>query len=405
VKARHLLLFFLATVASVLYAVSIRQVYTWRGNTHPDFYIEWMGSRVALEGGNPYSEETTVAIQTGSKGQRIPPNKDQLAFVYPFYRIFLNAPLAFLPYEWATAIWQTVMQVCLLVGVLLFVRSLGWQAMIGDLALIALVTVAAYPTFGGLALGQMAVGVLALLLVAFWALRQGHDWIAGSSLALATVKPQLIALIVPGLLLWCLLQRRWRVVLAFAVTLGLLSGASFAMLPSWLGEFARGIMRYSGYKNVQTGPSYLLDGCCGQIWPWLLEMAVLAWLLAGWWLVFASKARDRDGEEDSSWLEGAFVLTMALTCFLLPQTSVVNQLVLLPAILLLMRDAHTLATRAAVAVVSVAGSWAAYAYLYRTHYDLNMALPPFVVLLALAAWYVGKRWKDVQRATATSETA
>jgi hypothetical protein len=251
----------------------------------------------------------------------------------------------------------------------------------------------------------MAVGVLALLLVAFWALRQGHDWIAGSSLALATVKPQLIAFVVPTLLLWFLLQRRWRAVLAFAITLGLLIGASFAMFPSWLGEFARGIMRYSGYKNVQTGPSYLLDGCCGQIWPWLLEMAVLAWLLAGWWLVFASKARDRDGEEDSSWLEGAFVLTMALTCFLLPQTSVVNQLVLLPAILLLMRDAHTLATRAAVAVVSVAGSWAAYAYLYRTHYDLNMALPPFVVLLALAAWYVAKRWKDVQRATATSETA
>jgi len=364
-----------------------------------------MGSRVALEGGNPYSEETTLAIQMGSKGQRVPSHRDQLAFVYPFYRVFLNAPLAFLPYEWATAIWHTVMQVCLLAGVLLFVRSLGWQARMEDLALIVLVTIAAYPTFGGLMLGQMAVGVLALLLVASWALRQGHEWIAGSSLALATVKPQLTVLVLPALLLWCLLQRRWRVVLAFSVTLGLLAGASFAVFPSWLTEFARGVVRYPSYKNVQTGPSYLLQDCCGQIWPWLLELAVLAWLLAGWWLVFSTKAQDRDSKEDNDWLEGAFVLTLALTCFLLPQTSDVNHLFLLPAILLLMRDVPSLAARVAVVVVSIAGSWAAYAYLYRTHYELNMALAPFVVLLALAAWYVAKRWKDVQRSTATSETA
>ena len=46
------------TFGLVMYAVVVHQVYTWRGTTHPDFYIEWVESRVALQGINPYGEET-----------------------------------------------------------------------------------------------------------------------------------------------------------------------------------------------------------------------------------------------------------------------------------------------------------------------------------------------------------
>lgn len=378
VKRKQLLAATAIIIGLVLYAVALHQAYTWRENTHPDFYIEWVGSRVALQRGNPYSDETTLAIQLGSKGQRVPEGEDQLAFVYPYYRVLLNAPIAFLPYAWATAIWQTLMQAALLAGVLLFVRSLGWRASPLDLVLVLLVALFAYPTFGGTMLGQMAVGALAFLMVGFWALGREHDWVAGSCLALATVKPQLAILAAPFLLLWCLSQRRWKVLLSFAASLGILFGVSFLLFPQWLSEFIRVTLRYPGYKDVQTGPGYLLSGCCGEIWPWLLALACAVWLLLSWWL--ALRERDR-------WPEAAFVLTMAMTCFLLPQTSIVNHIALLPAIVFLMRKGSNRASRIALALLSIAGSWAAFAALYNTNYPLNMALPPLVVLLALAAWY------------------
>jgi hypothetical protein len=377
-RRKQLLVAAAIALGLVLYAVALHQAYTWRGNTHPDFYIEWVGSRVALQGGNPYSEETTLAIQLGSKGQDVREGEDQLAFVYPYYRVLFNAPLAFLPYDWATAIWQSVMQASLLAGVLLFVRSLGWRASALDLMSVLLVALFAYPTFGGAMLGQVAVGVLALLLVAFWAFRSEHEYVAGACLALATVKPQLAILVVPFLLLWSLLHRRWGVLVSFFVSLGLLFGVSFLLSPPWLSEFLRVALRYPSYKNVQTGPGYLLSGCCGEIWPWLLGLAGATWLIAAW--RFALREREH-------WLDAAFVLTMAMTSFLLPQTSIVNHIALLPAILFLVRHVSSWVGRVALAMLSIAGSWTAFAALYNTNYDLNMSLPPLVVLLALAAWY------------------
>ncbi len=392
---RGMLLVAAITIALAGYALVLHQAYTWRANTHPDFYIEWIGSRVALQGGNPYSDETTQAIQLGSKGQRVEVGEDQLAFVYPFYRVFINAPVAFLPYDWAAAIWQTVMQASLFAGVLLLVRSLRWRIQPGELALVLLVTALAYPTFGAVILGQMAVGAFALLLIAFWAIRTEHYWLAGACLAVATVKPQLGMLAIPALLLWTVAHRQWRVAVAFTVTLLVLVVASWAVFPPWISEFAKVITRYPLYKDVQTGLGFLFSGS-SPVWPWLLGAAAAVWLLAAWWLAWR---RQRD------WLAGAFVLTLTMSGFLLPQTSIVNQLMLLPAVVLLMRDAPGWAARLAIAIIAIAGSWAVYATLYHSHYELAMALPPLIALLALAAWYATIESKHGSRTRTASNPA
>lgn len=387
VKRSHIFLALVAILAMVLHALVVHQAYTWRGNTHPDFFIEWVGSRVALQGGNPYSDATTLAIQLGSKGQRVPEGEDQLAFVYPYYRVFLNAPIAFLPYEWATAIWHTIMQGALIVGALLYVRAIRWPASNGDQLLVIAVTVLAYPVFGGLVLGQMAIGALALMLIAYWALMRRRDDAAGGCLALATVKPQMAILAVPFLLSWCFVKQRWRIILAFAVTMAALIGASFLFFPAWLREFVRVTLRYPSYKEVFTGPSYLLAGCCGEVVPWIVEALCIAWLLASWWLSWKGSRQ---------WLDGSFALSLAMTCFIVPQTSIANQIVLLPAILLLLRDLPGWAARASLVALAVGGSWLAFAVLYDTRYDLNMSIPPVVVLAGLAVWYTAKGLRDAK---------
>lgn len=380
VKRRHILYVVLALLGIAAYTVLLHQAYTWRGNTHPDFYIEWTGSRVALKGGNPYSKETTQAIQIGSKGHLLPPEEDQLAFVSPFYRVFFNAPVAFLPYDWAAALWHVLMQSMLVAGVLLFIRSLSWHASPSELMLLMLVTFFAYPTFGGIMLGQVAIGVLALLLIAFWAMRHRHDSIAGCCLALATVKPHLALLPVLGILLWASVRQRPRVLIGFATTLAGLASLSFAFFPAWLKEFVLAVSRYPTYKNVQTGPGFLLSGHSAPVWAWTLEVGAIVGMLATW--------RTARRYSSHRWMEGAFATTMAMTTFVLPQTSPVDRMFLLPALLLFMRDASTWLGRVALAILAVGGTWALYAFGYRTHYNLNMALPSLVVVLSLAAWYV-----------------
>ncbi len=373
----------IGTVSGViLYAVLLHQAYTWRGNTHPDFYVEWVAARVALRGGNPYSEETTRAIQLGSKGRLLEEGEDQLAFANPFYRLIFNFPLAFIPYDWATAIWQAILQTALVVGVLLFLRAINWQASPWDLTWALLATLLAYPVFGGLMLGQVAVGVLSLLLIAYWSVERNHDGIAGCCLAGATVKPQLAVLAVPYLLLWGATRRRWRIGWAFALSMGLLMAISLALLPTWPIEFMRGLLRYPGYKPVHTGPGFLFAEAASPLWPRLLEIAAVAWLGIGWWAAL----RPAQGERNH-WREGAFVLTLAMTTFVLPQTSPVDRLLLLPAVLLLMRDAPGKAARTVIALLWIGGSWLAYSLLYTTQYGLHMALPPLIVLLALGLWY------------------
>jgi hypothetical protein len=364
--------------ALALYAVLLHQAYTWPGNTHPDFFVEWTASRVVLSGGNPYSAETTATIQMGSKGRLLSAAEDQLAFVYPLYATLVNAPLVPLPYDWATAVRHSVTQIALLVSVLLFLRSIRWRASPVDLGLVLLVTALSYPTFGGAMLGQIAVVVLALLLFAFWALWRGHDVLAGICLALSTVKPQLVILVVPGLLLWILVQRRWSVLLAFSVALGLLTAVSLIVLPVWPQELLQAVLRYPSYKEARIGPVYLLADCCGPAAVWLLQAAAIAGLIVSWWAA-------RDG--NARWTEGAFAVTLAMTCFLLPQTSPVDRMLLLPAVLLLMRDAPNWPLKFLIALVSIIGPWVAFALLFETHYGLNMVLPTVVVLLALGVWY------------------
>jgi hypothetical protein len=370
-------------------SVLIYWAYTSQRDAVADFYIEWVGSRVALAGGDPYSQETTELIQVILRGSLAPPGTDQIAFAYPYYRVFLNAPLANLPYPWASAFWLGFMIVCLLCALFCVLAALHWRPKLTELAALGTMWVFTFSTFGAAMLGQMAVVVLALLCVSMWAASSGRPILAGAVLAFATMKPQLAALVVPVVILWWLRQRRWPAIAGFGLTLGTLAGVSFLILPSWLTGFWQILTRYPSYKDVRMGPDYLFAqwGSGGQLLSWTLWVALAIWLVWAWWRVRS---------ERSPYFPGAFTLTMALTCVLLPQTSIVNSLLCLPAIVLALRDirrdttprrALWLASCAAVLIVP----WLIYVAFYSTSYGLVMALPPMLATSVLAVWYARNR--------------
>jgi hypothetical protein len=222
-----------------------------------------------------------------------------------------------------------------------------------------------------------------------WAASKNRPVLAGVALAFATMKPQLAALVVPVVILWWLRQRRWPAVAGFALALAALAGVSFLILPSWLGGFWQILTRYPTYKDVHTGPDYLFEqwGTGGQILSGAVWVALALWLAWAWWQVQS---------ERSPSFAGAFALTMALTCVLLPQTSIVNSLLCLPAMVLTLRNIprstkpqRALWFASCLAVLMI--PWLIYAAFYNSHYGLVMALPPMAVLLAMAVWYACSR--------------
>src|SRR3954470_19803305 len=74
-----------------------------RGNLS-DLYPRWLGAReLLLRGRDPYREDITREIQTGYYGRPIDPTrpndpKDQQAFAYPLYVVWLLAPTIGLPF-------------------------------------------------------------------------------------------------------------------------------------------------------------------------------------------------------------------------------------------------------------------------------------------------------------------
>lgn len=371
-----------AALAGALYLT-----FTSRQSYLPDFYVEWVATRVALAGGNPYSLATTQLIQETMLGHLVSDGTDQMAFAAPYYRVLLNLPIAFLPYRVASTLWLTWSFFWLIAGIGLCVDAAGWTPRPWQFALLVAAGIFTLPSFGSLMLGQTATMVFGLLALTLWAQTRGHLALAGTALAFATVKPQMAILVVPIMLIWWAVHRQWRGIVAFAATGIVLAGASTLLYPPWLGEFFAAMQRYPTYKDVRTGPQYLMDnlGPFGQLLGWVLWAAVAGWLVLAW---------RRAMRRGSQALVLAYELTLAATCFLPPQTNIIHPLLCLPAAVSSIRliSTATLPGRAAWilgCIVVAALPWAIYLTLWPSRYDLVIALTPAVVLVALAlrsAW-------------------
>lgn len=259
---------------------------------HNDFMSRWEGARsFFVDGLSPYSEQTSLNIQTRIYGRAVTGNEDPGLFVYPFYTAFLLLPLVWLDYAWASAIWMVLLEVCLVAVLLLLVNLFRWQPRPGPALFFVLVLWALgdYYAARGLLLGQPSHVVYLLQMLALWALWRGYDAGGGVALALSTFKPQMGYLLVPFLLLYALRERRWRFAAGFGITFGLLLGLSFLAEPTWLVDWLAQVRAYPEYTAAAydyTGsPTWLLTryylglGAGTDVVLALLFHALLFW---GW---------------------------------------------------------------------------------------------------------------------------
>jgi len=321
---RRILLIILALAVFVgLDAFGLYQVFIGRVVGANDFFIPWRAIRaLLLEGLDPYSVEVTHKIQLALEGRIFGPDEHQFAFAYPLYVAWLMAPLVALPYPVAEALWLATLQVASLGAVLLALRVYRPRSNLLLLAGLSLWSLFVYPTARALILGQLSVIVFFLLVVAIWAIHARQDALCGAALALATLKPQMVFLVIPLLLAWAWHLKRWRVLTGFAATLAVLLVSSLILMPTWPLAFARSLTEYVRYTDVgspvEIGVTLLWPGA--QAIAGLLSVVLIAYL------GFVAWREARAGWPRWDWLVG---LALAITSLVAVRTATTNQVVLL----------------------------------------------------------------------------
>lgn len=314
-----------------------------RGNLS-DLYPRWLGAReLLLHHRNPYGTEITGEIQTGYYGRPLDPArpndpKDQQGFAYPVYVVFLLAPLIWLPFAVVHTLFYWLLALLTAASVLLWLYVLGWRLIPADAITAVVLTVGSLPVVQGIKLQQLSLLVGVLLAGAAASVASEHLFLGGALLALATIKPQLAWGLAGWLILWAISDWRMRrnFVFGFGVVMALLLAGSEFVLPRWLHMFVQAIGQYHQYTqnqsvievgiNLFVGPraSVTLVHRAAQA---LAALALLLCLPVFW------KLRTEDAH--SAGFGYANGLALSLVVLIVPMFAPYNQVLLVPAFLLL----------------------------------------------------------------------
>lgn len=255
-----------------------------------DFLPRWRATQLYLkEGQNPYSFETTLAIQQSMYGRSAWESEDQALFAYPFYTMFLIAPFAIIDdFALARAAWMTVLEMSLFIIAILGIRMANWRANKFSLAVFLLFAILWYHGAKPLVDGNISILIALFLSMTLWAFINRKDTWAGIFLALATIKPQMAIFILAFTIIWAISKQRWQLVKSFAVSIILLIGVSFILQPQWIFENLIQISEYPGYvppgSPATIFSSWWPQG--GSEWGWAMSGILFLLLMIEWWLAF-----------------------------------------------------------------------------------------------------------------------
>jgi glycosyl transferase family 87 len=328
-----------------------------RGNLS-DLYPRWLGAReLLLHGSDPYSPEMTRRIQIGYYGRVLDPHrpndpKDQAAFAYPIYVVFILSPLIYADSATVLRVFSSLVALLTIASIFLWQRALRYRPSWLLTAGIILLTLGSFQVLQGIKLQQISLLIAALIAGCAAALADGYLILAGFLLALATVKPQLGVPVAGFLALWAIgdWRRRRSFLLSFAVCCLILVLAGEWVLPGWITEFRHAVRAYIEY----TGGNSLLQELAGVTFGSLLSLALILLTAILCWRIRRSEA----GSRAFSW---TFALVLAVTIVVIPSFATYNHVLLLPALLMLASEGPALwrtpALRISLVVLTLAMVW------------------------------------------------
>jgi hypothetical protein len=243
---------------------------------NPDFICYWAAGKIVAAGQSPYDEALQTQIQHERGWDKDTDGLGYYGFLPYYYPPWFAAGCALLVplgFDQAKVAWFAFnLELLLLAGYLLRDAVPGVPHSVPP---------AVVPLFGlsvvALFVGQTSIVMLFLAALAWKLMTRGNDRLAGAALACLTTKPQLTAVLILALLLWCARQRRWGVIYGFAATLAALSVLGAWIVPAWPIEMLR--------ATQSTPPPTAYFPWIGTTWLLVLKTAGLrSWGLWGLYL-------------------------------------------------------------------------------------------------------------------------
>jgi hypothetical protein len=344
-----------------------------------DFYVFWSAGRVYFSGQDPYSPAVDLQIQEAIYGQAAGPDQDPMAFDYPPFVLFLIAPLVWLDFGWAQAIW-------LAFNLLIFISAAYVLNPTGS-RVVRLLFPFFYPAVFGLILGNFVIAITVFVLVFLHFMLEEKpvsmpmQVLLGILLAWSAAKPQFVWLFVLLILLYGLREKMWPFLAAFTGGLVGMLALSLVFLPVWPLLWLHKLGEYSEYFDFIVLDRYLSYLLPVHIIPYVSIplLAVCAgftiWLFYKWW----------HGQVENlvilSWVGFATFLVHIST------VSYEQLAFLIPVFLWAVRQKPTMMLSA-----FWAAAWALSFFLF--YLDVQKILPrasddlPFLIFTAWLAWYI-----------------
>ena len=298
-----------------------------------DLYARWYGTReLLLHHRDPYSRDITREVQAGFYGRPLEPQNvsdptAQEGFNYPLYAVFLVAPFAGFSFATAQAIFRWLLISAASCSVPLWLKALGFRPRLPLVLAGMVLTAGAYPSVMEFYQQNLAALVIFLLAVSMASIARGWLSLAGFLLALSTVKPEIAGLMVFWSLLWAAgrWRKRYALIASFSATLAALIIAAEITLPHWIGSFLAAVRDYRISDADLPITELLLPRFVGR----MVTIALICLLIALLW-------RWKGSEEGSDTFRLSIAWVAAVTLSVLPKLAAYNQLLLVPALMVLL---------------------------------------------------------------------
>jgi hypothetical protein len=267
-----------------------------------DFTFYWTAAHELLAGHNPYA-----------------PTPHGFVMLAPPWIFPVTLSFGALPLDVAQFLWLAVSTFALTIAGI-WLRELYGE---GQSPFVTGLLVA---TFGAVLvmflLGQ-TVPLVLFGLAGFLRYESRRSYLAGAFLFLAALKPQIVFLLWPVLLLCGLFQQRWKTLMGFAATFSLASIFALAMRPSVFREYWTILRAKEVHSYGSSAIGALLSRASGSAWMQYLPMALaFVWLFWCWQTV-------KPNWDWKTQLPGILAVSLAGA----PYAWFSDQAVLLPAVL------------------------------------------------------------------------
>ncbi len=296
-----------------------------------DFLVHYIGTRSFIyDGLSPYSDEVAAQIQTAAYGHPARGGEHELRVAYPLYSVVFFAPFSLISdYQVARATWMTLLEISLVALCFLSFELVDWKPGLKIQAAVLLFSLLWYHAVRGVVNGNAVVLLAFLITLVFYLIKTGHDQGAGIMLALTTIKPHLVVLLVIYILVWAVIKKRKKIIGWFFAALFALFVFAWLLIPNWILQNIWEILRYPAYNPAGTlaaALSELFPGIGGQL-KWGIAITLCLLLVAEW-------SNSNKGNFDRFlWVA---MLTLVVSQWIGIQTDPGNFIILFPAVIMIL---------------------------------------------------------------------